>query len=1221
MLQKITRISSLVWIPAMAAILLSTGESVAQQKLKSKTPIAIAKKVNSTPEKKATKTSEALQKEGQNLFSKNTLSKNPSLIDEFARISKPAQVTTPKGGNQSGNHILSADTLLAYTFPTDVWPASLQRIRRHNQTPATPVNYVNQAWVVNTFPGYNGNLVARSTSWFSGANPSPADEWMITPPITIDTNLYELLWKARAVDPEYPDGYEVRLCENCPNLTTQNVLTTMSTVLFSIPQEVTGPAGAFQFTSRKVSLEPYKNKTVRIAFRNNSNDQFLLDIDDIFVLKVAGLDVGLESIAGPAYPCGLSTNENVTVSFKNNGQLPANDITVNLTVNGTPAGSITVPSLTTGATGSVTFSNINLGTPGSYTLAATLVLAGDEVAGNNTISTSYETVAPVNLSSSVFTTSFEPSENLRLWQIENKNNDIFTWFRFVQPNTGNSGDGYFAYPGNGTQADPFPTLPANDYLIGGCFIMEADSSYQLTFYHNSTGSVLHNLAVKYGKAPTADSLTNTIVSYTAIPSNVIYTERNAFFSPTQLGIYFIGFHITSPGGAGRLRLDDVKIRKAPKFDLKIDAITKPVEGGYLCGGNPEPISFRASNTGALTITNAPVRVRVTGGGVPQILNFTIPSLAPGASGEFTVTPGANFSFPAEYTVSVIANLPTDEDASNDSLSVTVEVFAGESAPIALDFEDFDNFEVPDNWFGDEWFTFSNHGVDNSVGIVTNLYANDPQFGSVERAELITPRIDNITANTALAFEYRYMNFMGYPGSAYELQPGDSLKVQVAVNCGNFTTIGSVSAANHSTQTSFVRLLYPLTAYAGSTISVRLLAIHGGGNGDYYIDVDNFQIREIPQFDVAIKRGNLPTYTVSPVKHIQPFRPGFEIRNEGIEDLSALSLSASINPGSYTANTTIGGLESSSSAQVNFSQLFTPTGVGIYNVNYNVETSANQPDGNSANNSLTVNFEVSDSTMARDFGDSEPFGLGIGEGTRGILGQTFQLFVPDTVTSITFWTDELPFGETTVKPVIYTANQSNVPLLLRDTSYAAVTLTTDNELAWNTINLRKPGADAKGKALPAGRFFFGLMEKNQYMSLGYNTNVTTPRTAFFRLGFGTGTQWRAIADVINDGQVFIRPNFRPVVQTNNSQFETSLRMMEIYPNPASSKINLDIRVHAGAQAKVKISDVLGRKIGESVLNLHRGANSNELNIEALQPGLYFMTVEINGSKVTHKFLKQ
>ncbi len=123
---------------------------------------------------------------------------------------------------------------------------------------------------INVWTGIGGS--ALSSSFFNPAG--IANDWMITPAIAGLPADQILSWRAAALDAALPDGYEVRLSTTGALPAT---VANFSTVLASIPAE-----NGF-FTTRSVSLASYAGQTIYIAFVNNSNDMFVLAVDDVWI--------------------------------------------------------------------------------------------------------------------------------------------------------------------------------------------------------------------------------------------------------------------------------------------------------------------------------------------------------------------------------------------------------------------------------------------------------------------------------------------------------------------------------------------------------------------------------------------------------------------------------------------------------------------------------------------------------------------------------------------------------------------------------------------------------------------------------------------------------------------------------------------------------------------------------------------------------------------------
>ncbi len=86
-----------------------------------------------------------------------------------------------------------------------------------------------------------------------------------------------LSWEAWAPDATFPDGYEVRISTAMPVVADFMA----NPALFTIANE------ADVFTPHMVDLAAagYMNEAVYIAFRNNSNDEFVLVVDNVQITE------------------------------------------------------------------------------------------------------------------------------------------------------------------------------------------------------------------------------------------------------------------------------------------------------------------------------------------------------------------------------------------------------------------------------------------------------------------------------------------------------------------------------------------------------------------------------------------------------------------------------------------------------------------------------------------------------------------------------------------------------------------------------------------------------------------------------------------------------------------------------------------------------------------------------------------------------------------------
>ena len=206
--------------------------------------------------------------------------------------------------------VLGANFLNAQIFKEDfenLMPSTFTIIDNDGGTPATNVNWCTDAWVVRADFEFTTDNVAASVSWYSPAGTS--DDYMITPAITIPSGTApSLIWNVKAQDGSYADGYEVIIS------TTGNTLADMQAG--SIIYSTTGALAVW--TTESKDLTSYAGQTIYIGYRNNSNDKFVLLVDDIIVSELPDNEIELTTLTLSKYHEG-GKNVEITGTVTNYG--------------------------------------------------------------------------------------------------------------------------------------------------------------------------------------------------------------------------------------------------------------------------------------------------------------------------------------------------------------------------------------------------------------------------------------------------------------------------------------------------------------------------------------------------------------------------------------------------------------------------------------------------------------------------------------------------------------------------------------------------------------------------------------------------------------------------------------------------------------------------------------------------------------------------------------
>lgn len=219
-------------------------------------------------------------------------------------------------------HPLSAQVLFFEDFQNGI-PADFTILDEDGRTPVLE-DLFTDAWVTDTDLDDESDLIAISTSFYSP--PGQADDWMILPAITIPSEDMAVSWRARARDANFPDGYEVRVS------VTDSLPGSFTDVLLEVDE------ASNTWTRELSSLANYVGQRIFIAFRNNSLDQFILEIDDIEVAPPAQFDVEITATAplDPAYTIIPLAQVNDPLQFEvevtNQGIEPVDSVTAEVLV-------------------------------------------------------------------------------------------------------------------------------------------------------------------------------------------------------------------------------------------------------------------------------------------------------------------------------------------------------------------------------------------------------------------------------------------------------------------------------------------------------------------------------------------------------------------------------------------------------------------------------------------------------------------------------------------------------------------------------------------------------------------------------------------------------------------------------------------------------------------------------------------------------------------------
>ncbi len=157
--------------------------------------------------------------------------------------------------------------------------------------------------------------------------------WVLLPVVSGISVNSVLHWKAMAPDSTYADGYAVYISTNTSSTDT-NIFNSSNKVFQISDNSVSGGGEKQIWTHRSISLSNYAGQSIRIAFKNISNQKYQLWIDDITIENLPyALDASLENVGNLKY---VLTNQSFQLKarIKNNGYQDISNLNLAYSIQG-----------------------------------------------------------------------------------------------------------------------------------------------------------------------------------------------------------------------------------------------------------------------------------------------------------------------------------------------------------------------------------------------------------------------------------------------------------------------------------------------------------------------------------------------------------------------------------------------------------------------------------------------------------------------------------------------------------------------------------------------------------------------------------------------------------------------------------------------------------------------------------------------------------------------
>jgi hypothetical protein len=353
---------------------------------------------------------------------------------------------------------------------------------------------------------------------------------------------------------------------------------------------------------------------------------------------------------------------------------------------------------------------------------------------------------------------------------------------------------------------------------------------------------------------------------------------------------------------------------------------------------------------------------------------------------------------------------------------------------------------------------------------------------------------------------------------------------------------------------------------------------------------------LPSLDAALDSITpVSPYMMIPLTHYtSPLNWTGRISNLGAATITAGNMVVNVKQGAssvYTNSSPFTNLASGSSVAGATSTGLAPSVTGTFDVTAYAQTSAPQTDVVNTNDTLKYSYAVTDTVMARESGQNSG-SLGIGNGSGGTLGQIFTTTVNDRISSVTFTLNGPAMGDSVNVDIYDFAGQPNT--VLASTAKHVFTAADTNGV---TLTLPLIGGHY---FIAPGTYFVGVNE--------FNSNVTLATTTFnFRPNVGwvtfTAQPWSPVETFSFFRTFALRMNLEGTF-FNGIKESTGSSVFSVYPNPASSHINIELSSKATDKINVKLVNALGEPVYSGQLN---GAQVKgfDLDLSAYPAGMYYL----------------
>lgn len=966
-------------------------------------------------------------------------------------------------------------------------------------------------------------------------------------------------------------------------------------------------------------------------FAVNPNNQFRFMIEPRLSIND---DLGIIDVRQPGIGCLNTGNQPVRFTVQNLGLLNQNFATDTLKMYGTitrPGGTVfpfgpiikTSGILNSGDTTSLlAFSSFNFDTVGAYIFKAWTVFTPDGNKANDTLPALVRTISGSNTLPLV--QNFNAAAFPNTWQTNRF---------FVSTGTGTSATNSIRVNINNTS--PF----AANATITSPKMVNLNSRSVLRFDYK----IINNLGGTSTTLINTDSIkvlisadcgnTYTLVSLINGQNHTPSTNYTSVSIPLN---GFVGNDITARivfdwfGTTNDAVVDIDNIRFInDSNDLRITSINNPCKSIIQGVGAFAP-QITVNNSGLNSQSSVPVSLQITGP-VNYTGTGTITSIASSGNSIVNLTTNFNPNTVGVYTIKAWTSLANDNDRFNDTLQTTftiVNTNLGDSALNSMQFTGLGNLVANNSssldingsqlsieaWVkptaytsNKETIVHKSNGTSVKYALSLEMFTNNLVF------ELTTSNgLVSVTSNTAIQpGDWRHVAAT-YNGSLITLYL-NGREIGTGAQTGNIVSntanleVGRGIAANSfyngqidelkiwNTSRTSLQIRNSLHTRLTNSSSANLVAYYRfdeGGASTTVVDASgNCNV-------LTLAGTTLPTFVVSKLALGTPAVNSQVIFSNSPVSFTGTGLTLTLNGFSGQDTITVhqfNGLPKDS----------IPTGVTAVHKRYWIVYKY----GSTSYTSLDASFDLGTGNLLSTVTASQLSLFNRANTSNGAWS-----LVSNPASSVDFFTQNVVFNTTSLNIFNnqWSVGAVNNPLPVKLISFNGTAKNTDALLLWSTAS------ETNNKGFEVERSIDGKnFTRIDFVKGAINSNVTQKYSYTDREVFANSkTVYYRLKQVDMDGKF----EYTKTITINSEK--TNNTNIVVYPNPINDVLNIEMESFTNTSAKLVITDLAGKKVKETVLNVNEGINKFTLdNLGELYSGAYIINITADGNILfSNKFIK-